>query len=163
MPRISAREPNATLTVAGSSPSKRVQRYANGHGIEVTGYVPDIRIYLRKARVVACPVSVGAGIQNKVLEAMAMGKPVVASSKSCQALSVVDGEHLLMADQPEEFAEAVVRVIRDDDLARRLGRNGRGYVEQNHYWDEKARELEEVYHKAIASTRARQCRQEKRR
>jgi sugar transferase (PEP-CTERM/EpsH1 system associated) len=155
MPQVRACLPDATLTIAGSSPSKRVQRYATGHGIEVTGHVPDIRVCLRNARVAACPVSVGAGVQNKVLEAMAMGKPVVATSKACQALSVVDGEHVLIADQPQEFAEALVRIIRDDDLAGRLGRNAREYVDKHHNWNEKARQLEETYSEAIASARAR--------
>lgn len=155
MPRVKASEPGATLTIAGSSPSKRIQRYAIGHGIEVTGHVPDMRVCLRNARVAACPVSVGAGVQNKVLEAMAMGKPVVATSKACQALSVVDGEHVLIADQQEDFAEALVRIIRDDDLAGRLGRNGREYVDNNHNWNEKARQLEETYSEAIASAGAR--------
>jgi len=155
MPRVKACEPGATLTIAGSSPSKRIQRYGAGHGIEVTGHVPDIRVCLRSARVAACPVSVGAGVQNKVLEAMAMGKPVVATSKACQALSVVDGEHVLIADQQEEFAEALVRIIRDDELAQRLARNGREYVDKHHNWSDKAREIEETYSRAIASAAAR--------
>ena len=156
MPLIRAREPEATLTIAGSSPSKRVRQYGLARGIEVTGYVPDIRVPLRKARVAVCPVSVGAGVQNKVLEAMAMGKPVVATSKACHALSAKDGEDLLITDEPKAFAEAVVRVLRDDELALKLGQNGRKYVENNHNWDENARQLEETYHKAIASVKGRQ-------
>jgi len=151
MPLIRAREPEATLTIAGSSPSKRVRQYGLARGIEVTGYVSDIRVPIRKARVAVCPVSVGAGVQNKVLEAMAMGKPVVATSKACQALSAKNGEDLLIADEPKAFADAVVRVLHDDELALKLGQNGRKYVENNHSWDENARLLEEVYHKAIAS------------
>jgi glycosyltransferase involved in cell wall biosynthesis len=155
MPRVKVSEPDATLAIAGSSPSKRVRRYATGGGIEVTGHVADMRVCLRNARVAACPVSVGAGVQNKVLEAMAMGKPVVATSKACQALSVVDGEHVLIADQPAEFAKALVRVICDDDLAGRLGRNGREYVDKHHNWDEKARQLEKTYSEAISAAGAR--------
>ncbi len=119
----------------------------------VTGYVPDIRPYLRAARVAVCPITVGAGIQTKVLEAMAMGRPVVATSRACQALSVKNGEHLLIADKPDEFADAVVRLIHDDDLAGTLGRKGRAYVEQYHNWDDKARQLIDAYKKAGASMR----------
>ena len=151
MPLIRAREPEATLTIAGSSPSKRVRRYGLAPGIEVTGHVPDIRVPIQKARVAVCPVSVGAGVQNKVLEAMAMARAVVATSKACQALSVRNGEDLLIADEPKAFAEAVVRLLRDDKLALKLGQNGRKYVERNHSWDDNARLLEEAYHKAIAS------------
>ena len=151
MPLIIAREPQTTLTIVGSSPSRRVQRYGRMPGVTVTGYVPDIRASLREARLAVCPVTVGAGIQTKVIEAMAMGKPVVATSKACQALSVRNGEDLVITDEPKAFAEAVVRVLRDDKLALKLGQNGRKYVENNHSWDENARLLEESYHKAIAS------------
>jgi glycosyltransferase involved in cell wall biosynthesis len=151
MPMIRTRYPEATFTIVGSSPSKRLRRYAANGEIDVTGYVPDIRVSLQRARVAVCPVSVGAGVQNKVLEAMAMGKPVVATSKACQALSVRNGEDLLISDEPKAFAEAVVRVLRDDKLALKLGQNGRRYVENNHNWDENARMLEGVYGKAIAS------------
>lgn len=151
LPLIRAREPRATLTIVGSSPSKRVLQYGAMPGVTVTGFVPDIRPLLNRAYVAVCPITVGAGIQTKVLEAMAMGKPVVATSKACQALSAKDGEDLLIADEPKAFAEAVVRVLRDDKLALKLGQNGRKYVENNHSWDENVRMLEEVYHKAIAS------------
>jgi glycosyltransferase involved in cell wall biosynthesis len=120
----------------------------------VTGYVPDIRVHLEKARVAVCPVTVGAGIQNKVLEALAMARPVVATSKACQALSVRNGEHLLIADTPQEFADAVVRLLRDDGLAETLGRNGRRYVETYHNWDDKACQLLDAYQKAGATVPA---------
>jgi sugar transferase (PEP-CTERM/EpsH1 system associated) len=150
-PLIVSREPRATLTIVGSSPSKLVQRYGRAAGVTVTGHVPDIRPYVRSARVAVCPITVGAGIQTKVLEAMAIGRPVVATSKACRALSVTNGEHLLIADKPQEFADAVVRLIRDDGLAETLGRNGREYVETHHNWDDKARQLVETYQKAGAS------------
>jgi len=152
-PLIASREPRATLTIVGSSPSKLVQRYGRAAGVTVTGYVPDIRPHVRAARVAVCPITVGAGIQTKVLEAMAMGRPVVATSKACRALSVNNGEHLLIADKPDEFADAVVRLIHDDELAETLGRNGRAYVETQHNWDDKARQLIDAYQKAGASMR----------
>jgi sugar transferase (PEP-CTERM/EpsH1 system associated) len=153
LPLIMSSEPQTTLTIVGSSPSRRLRQYGRMPGVTVTGYVPDIRASLRQARVAVCPVTVGAGIQTKVIEAMAMGKPVVATTKACQALSAKDGEDLLIADEPRAFADAVVNVLRDDKLALKLGQNGRKYVENNHSWDENARLLEETYHKAIASTR----------
>jgi glycosyltransferase involved in cell wall biosynthesis len=113
-----------------------------------------MRPFVGNARVGVCPITVGAGVQNKVLEAMAMGRPVVATSRACRALSVVDGEHLLIADEPGTFADAVVKLLHDDKLALRLGRNGREYVEKNHNWDDKARQLEETYSKAIGGSRS---------
>jgi len=154
-PLIMSQEPQATLAIVGSSPSRLVQRCGRMPGVTITGYVPDIRPFLREARVAVCPIKVGAGIQTKVLEAMAMGKPVVATSKACKALSVKSGEHLLIADDPKEFADAVVRLLRDDELAEQLGQNGRAYVENHHNWDDKARQLVETYQKAAASMRPR--------
>ncbi len=161
LPLIMSSEPQASLAIVGSSPSRRLQQYARTPGVTVTGYVPDIRACLRQARVAVCPITVGAGIQTKVIEAMAMGRPVVATSKACQALSAKNGEDLLIADEPKAFAEAVVSVLRDDKLALNLGRNGRKYVENNHSWDDNARLLEAAYLKAIALTRNR--RQDRRR
>jgi len=154
LPLVRAREPKATLTIVGSSPSKRVLRCGALSGVQVTGHVPDMRPFVGNARVGVCPITVGAGVQNKVLEAMAMGRPVVATSRACRALSVVDGEHLLIADEPGTFADAVVKLLHDDKLALRLGRNGREYVEKNHNWDDKARQLEETYSKAIGGSRS---------
>jgi len=154
LPLVMDSEPHANLTIVGSSPSRRLRQYGRTPGVTVTGYVPDMRASLRQARVAVCPVTVGAGIQTKVIEAMAMGRPVVATSKACQALSAKNGEELLIADEPKAFAEAVVTVLRDDKLALKLGQNGRKYVENNHSWDENARLLEKAYHKAIASKRA---------
>jgi glycosyltransferase involved in cell wall biosynthesis len=77
-----------------------------------------------------------------------MGKPVVATSKACQALSVSRGQHLLIADDPKAFADAVVKLLLDDNLAVRLGREGRRYVEEHHNWNDRAVELERVYENA---------------
>jgi glycosyltransferase involved in cell wall biosynthesis len=155
LPRIRRREPGTRVTIVGSAPSRVLRRFASRDGIRVTGYVPDIRVCLRTARVAAFPIRAGAGIQNKVLEALALGIPVVATSKACQALSVLDGEHLLVADDPDEFAQAVVRVIREDDVAERLAQNGRQYVEENHDWDDKASQLEATYRSAAVSQKDR--------
>jgi len=154
LPLIKRSEPNAALTIVGSSPSRQVQRCGSIPGVTVTGYVPDIRPYVREARVAVCPITVGAGIQTKVIEAMAMAKPVVATSKACQALSARNGEHLLIADEPKAFADAVIKILRDDKLARTLGQSARRYVEKNHNWDEETSQLEKTYYKAINSTSA---------
>jgi glycosyltransferase involved in cell wall biosynthesis len=148
LPLICKQLPETTLVIAGSTPSKTVQRLGQHGNVHITGSVPDLRPVFQRARVAVCPIVVGAGIQNKVLEAMAMGKPVVATSKACQALSVSRGQHLLIADDPKAFADAVVKLLLDDNLAVRLGREGRRYVEEHHNWHDRAVELERVYENA---------------
>lgn len=148
LPLIREQLPETTVLIAGSNPSKAVQRLAWRSNVQTTGYVSDLRPVFQRARVVVCPLVVGAGVQNKVLEAMAMGKPVIATPKACQALSVINGRHLLVADDPRAFAKAVVKLLTDDDLAVRLGQAGRRYVEAHHAWAEKAMALERVYEEA---------------
>jgi len=149
LPLIKKEIPEVKLYIVGNNPSNKVKCF-DGEGVKITGYVPDIRTYMARTKIAVSPTTVGAGIQNKVIEAMAMGKPMVATSKACQALSVINNEHLLIADEPEEFAEAVVQLLRDDDLAVALSREARKYVEKYHCWEEKAKQLERIYSNLIA-------------
>ena len=120
---------------------------------EVTGTVADLRPYLSQATIAAAPITYGAGIQNKVLEAMAMGTPVVATSKAVSALPVRNNEEVLIADNPESFSEEVIRLLRDQRLRNQLAQKGRRYVEQNHGWDGIVERLEKIYLEVIAERR----------
>ena len=152
MPRVWARHPGVRLTVVGERPHPRVRKLAEQHPsrISVTGGVPDVRPYLAEATVSVAPVLYGVGVQNKVLEAMAMGTPVVCSPASCNALAVRDGEHVLVAQSAEEFAAAVARLINETALQQRLSQAARTYVEQHHDWRRSAAQLEDIYHEEIA-------------
>ena len=148
MPRVWAQRPDAKLVIAGSGPSAAVHRLAaqNAGRVEVTGFLPDLRVPLRRATVAAAPLLYGAGIQNKVLEAMACGTPVVASPLAVSALEHVrTGADCLVAESPDAFAEAILRLIEDRRLCEEMGAAGRRYVEQHHDWDEIAGRLENVY------------------
>jgi sugar transferase (PEP-CTERM/EpsH1 system associated) len=153
MPRIWTRRPDARLLVVGANPPAAVRRLAKRAvtRVEVTGSVRDVRPYLMRATVSVSPLPYAVGIQNKVLEAMAAATPVVATHAACSALRAVPGEHLLMADDPDAFAAAVLRLLDDTALARTLGAAGRRYVEAQHDWRAAARDLEAVYHDAIAA------------
>lgn len=107
------------------------QRY----GVDLTGYVDDIRPYVRDAACYVVPLRVGGGSRLKILDAWAMGKAVVSTSIGCEGLSAVDGENILIRDTPEEFAAAVRSVLRDEDLRCRLGEHGRETVVQYYSWD----------------------------
>lgn len=154
MPRVWAHCPQAQVVIAGKDPApelKRAQRrVANVH---LTGTVPDLRPYLRGATVAVSPLVYGAGIQNKVLEAMACATPVIASRQAIAALTAVDGEHLLVAEDADAFAQHLLRLLADPALRQRLGTAGRRYVERHHDWARIAERLEQVYLSAMASTR----------
>lgn len=152
MPLVWARRPDARLVIAGSRPTSAVRQLAANHGgrIEVTGYVPDLRTPLQQASVAVAPLLYGAGIQNKVLEAMACGTPVVASPLAVSALShLQDGMDGLVADTPQAYAEQILRLLSDDALRERMGAAGRRYVEAHHHWDAIAAQLETIYQRSM--------------
>jgi glycosyltransferase involved in cell wall biosynthesis len=97
--------------------------------------VPDVRPYLRRSAAVVVPLRIARGVQNKVLEALAMGKAVIASPQALVGLRARPGAEVLLAREPEEWAAAVHRLFADGDLRRRLGSAGRRYVEERHRWE----------------------------
>ena len=156
MPLVWAQRPDTRLVIAGSRPTSAVCQLATNHGgrIEVTGYVPDLRNPLQEASVAVAPLLYGAGIQNKVLEAMACGTPVVASPLAVSALSHLQaGTDGLVADTPKAYAEHILRLLSDDALRERIGAAGRHYVETHHDWNAIAAQLEMIYLRSIKDVR----------
>jgi sugar transferase (PEP-CTERM/EpsH1 system associated) len=145
MPLVWARRPGVRLEIVGKNPPRAICALAKDDRVHVTGFVPDLRPYLARATVSVSPMQYSVGIQNKVLEAMAMGTPVVASSQACSALKVRNGTHLLVADDPATFAERVLRLLDDVALRREMAINGRNYVEERHDWRTIAHNLENIY------------------
>jgi glycosyltransferase involved in cell wall biosynthesis len=145
MPLIWARLPEAHVTIAGSSPPASVLALKHDARVEVTGFLPDLRPVIAQAAVAACPLRYGVGIQNKVLEAMAMETPVVAARQAARALSAIDGRDLLLATTAEEYAQALLTLLENQQRAAAIGVAGRRYVEQYHDWDVAAERLELLY------------------
>jgi sugar transferase (PEP-CTERM/EpsH1 system associated) len=139
-PRILQRRPDATFTVVGHRVPAEVQRLA-ATNVVMTGWVPDVRPYLARAAAVVVPLRMGGGTRLKVLEALAMGKGLVSTTIGCEGLAVQDSEQLLVADAPQAFADAVVRLLDDRNLAHRLGARGRALVERDYGWDAVGRGL----------------------
>ncbi len=132
MPRIWRQRPDIRLIIAGSNPPSVIQKMARDPRIEVTGYVQDLRPYIEQAMVAVSPLPYAVGIQNKVLEAMASGTPVVCSSCAVAGLQAREGQDILVADDPEFFASAVLRLLDDRQLWERISENGLMYVTTNH-------------------------------
>lgn len=150
LPLIWAKKPQVRLSVVGKDPPVEIRALAADPRIEVSGYVADIRPYLLKAVVAAAPLTYGAGIQNKVLEAMACGLPVVTTPLAARNLSARDGQDLLVAQEPAAFAQTVLDLLDHPERRAAVGQAGRRYVERCHNWDTIANQLEHIYRSAIA-------------
>jgi sugar transferase (PEP-CTERM/EpsH1 system associated) len=152
MPRVWARVPEAELVIVGQNPPRRVRALAaDSPRVTVTGSVPDVRPYLRSAAAAVIPLVYGAGSQFKVLEAMGCGTPVVATPRAVGALDARPGRDVVVADEPESFADAVVGLLGDPERQREIGRAGRAYVEAHHQWSRIATRLEGIYDEVVAA------------
>ncbi len=151
MPLVWKQQPQATLTLVGSKPPKSLQRLASDARVNVTGYVDDIRPYIQMAQVMMSPMVYSVGLQNKVLEAMALGTPTVVAAQSAKALKALHGSDLLVANSAREFAEATLLLLSEPALHKKISSNGRSYVEQHHDWRVATEQLVAVYQQAIAS------------
>jgi glycosyltransferase involved in cell wall biosynthesis len=134
-PEVRRRLPEATFRLVGSRPGPAARRIGRIEGVELVGEVPDVRPYLADATVVVAPLRVARGIQNKVLEALAMQKAVVASPQALEGLAVEPGEHLLSADTPEAWVNSIIDLFQRPDLGARLAAAGRRYVEEHYDWN----------------------------
>ncbi len=136
LPRVRAEFPEARLSIVGSRPTKEVQRLGEHEGVTVTGFVDSTADWMARAEVAVAPLRVARGIQNKVLEAMAMGLPVVGTTSATQGVAAVHGRHYLVADRVEEQAHAVRGLLRDAASRERLGAAARRFVEEHHDWEQ---------------------------
>ncbi len=149
MPRVWAERPEVKLCVVGKDPLREIQALAEHPNVIVTGTVEALPPYLQQAAIAVAPIQYGAGIQNKVLEALACAAPVVTTSQAMSALQAVPGHDLMVADDPQAYAAAIVDLLADPDKRSALGRNGRIYVEKYHHWPSVAAGLEDIYRQAI--------------
>jgi sugar transferase (PEP-CTERM/EpsH1 system associated) len=134
-PTLHAKRPEAKLYLVGRRPAPSVRRLAQQPGVVLVGQVADVRPFLARAAVTVVPLRLARGIQNKVLEALAMARPTVASPPSLAGLRATPGTHLLSATTPAEWVAAVLRLLDEEALARRLAAAGRRYTEEHHCWD----------------------------
>lgn len=143
-PRIQAGFPEVKFYIVGSNPHPQIWSLQESDGIRVTGFVEDIRPYYLAADVCVIPLRLARGVQNKVLEAMAMERPVMATSMAIQGIEAVTDKQLLISDSPEEFASKVMDLLKNEKKRRDLGRNSRKWVKSNYQWSSNMKMLEEI-------------------
>jgi sugar transferase (PEP-CTERM/EpsH1 system associated) len=142
LPIIRAEEPEVRLTIVGRTPTPAVKKLAEDAAVTVTGRVEDVRPYMRDAAVYIVPLRIGGGTRLKIFEAMSMGKAVVSTTVGAEGLPVINGEHVMLADEPRTFARAVVRLMRDAERRRRLEAAARTLVLERYDWSAVAGSLE---------------------
>jgi len=148
-PRIRSCVPDAKFQIVGRNPVESIQRLNRESGIEVTGTVDDVRPFLGRASLIAIPLLVGGGTRIKIYEAMAMSKSVVSTSLGAEGLQVQSGVHLEMADQPEDFAEKTINILKNPAIQRTLGQSARNLVVENFSAEKVARQFERICLNAI--------------
>jgi glycosyltransferase involved in cell wall biosynthesis len=134
LPLVRERRPDVRVRWIGRAPAEVMERYRDRYGIELTGYVDDIRPYVQGAACFIVPLRVGGGTRLKILDAWAMGKAVVSTSAGAEGLATEDGRNILVRDTPESFAEAVDLVLEDAELRDRLGAAARRTAEEVYDW-----------------------------
>lgn len=149
MPRVWAQRPETKLWIVGKDPTREIVALADDARITVTGMVPEIRPYLQRATIAVTPIVYGAGIQNKVLEAMACATPVVTTPQAISAIQVTPGQDLLVGDTPEAFATQIVTLLADPAQQRAIGAAARRFVETHHDWYTIASNLTHIYETAV--------------
>ena len=141
MPCVWKARPDTRLIVVGKDPPVDIKELDKNPLVTITGTVEDVRPYLWRGTISAVPLLYGAGIQNKILEAMATGTPVVTSSRTLSALQVQPGKDLLVADNSEKFAQSILQLIDDQNINRAVGNSGLAYVRSKHNWNSIATQM----------------------
>lgn len=134
-PIVLSRHPDTTLVIAGMNPSPRVRNLEHLDGVAVTGFLESLEPLFNSAKAVIIPLKIARGIQNKVLEAFAHGVPVVSTPAGAEGIECVAGQHLLVAEDAEAFADAVCRLLIDDELATQLSNAAHNLIRQRYDWE----------------------------
>jgi polysaccharide biosynthesis protein PslH len=160
LPIVRAEIHAANFTICGSRPVRAVRRLAKLGGVTVTGWVPDTRPYLDRAEVFVAPLRMARGVQNKLLEALAMGLPCVASVAAWSGTAIPRGDGIVAADDPREFAEHIISLLQDSKWRAKMGRRARAVAEANYRWETQMARLDQVIAAAASQPRpppARAC------
>jgi sugar transferase (PEP-CTERM/EpsH1 system associated) len=158
LPLLRERRPGVKLIIVGADPSPAVRRLADVPGVTVTGSVPDVRPFVRRTALMVAPLNIARGTQNKILEAMAMGVPVVTSDIAAGGVDAVAGEHLLVAGEVAAYEAAVLRILEQPTERARLAAAGRARVQSHHDWDASMRRLDGIIERGLHEAEASRAR-----
>jgi sugar transferase (PEP-CTERM/EpsH1 system associated) len=154
LPLLQSRRPGVKLTIVGADPSSAIKALGRLPGVSVTGSVPDVRPYLERAALLVAPLNIARGTQNKILEAMAAGVPVVTSRVAAGGVDATCPEHFLVASTPEEYRDAILRILNDPSERTRLAHAGRQRMLSHHAWDKSMRRLDRIIERCLGMSRA---------
>jgi sugar transferase (PEP-CTERM/EpsH1 system associated) len=146
LPKLLPYKPGTSLLLAGANPNIRVMVLKSGH-VEVSGWVPDMRECYAGAKIFIAPMQIGTGLQNKLLEAMAMEIPCITSPLAFRALNAKSGIHLLVAETPDEYVKHILFLLNNPEKAREIGKNARTFVQQNFSWEKESAKIEALLKK----------------
>jgi glycosyltransferase involved in cell wall biosynthesis len=151
LPTVRSAVPDVTLTIVGRNPTARIREVAARHSaLNLVGQVPDVRPFIDRAAAFVVPMRIGGGTRLKIFEAMAMGKPVVTTAIGAEGLPVADNLHARFGDTPQEFAQAVISVLNEPDVARRLSEEAATFVRANFGWNRVAMEFADICSTVVA-------------
>lgn len=150
LPLLRAQRPGIKLVIVGADPSPAMRRLGELPGVTVTGSVPDVRPYVRASALMVAPLNIARGTQNKILEAMAMGVPVVTSRVAAGGVDALDREHFLVADSPAGYARAILSIVDNPAERSRLALAGRERMLSNHAWPNSMQRLDGIVERCLA-------------
>ncbi len=148
-PAVRERVPGVRFYIVGANPTCEILKLGQDPDVVVTGTVDDIRDYIYQAVIYASPMRYGTGIKNKVLEAMALGVPVVATPASIAGIPAVDGEHIILAESPDTFTREIIELLEDKTKRACVSKKARELVEEHFNWADRARMIEDIYRRII--------------
>jgi len=153
-PLMRTQLPGAVFHLVGAAPAPEIRALASQPGVRLTADLPDLRAALCAARVYVCPVRFGTGMKNKILEAMALGLPIVAYPGAVTGIDCVAGKHLQVAQDAKEFAAQALALLRAPEQAQRMAQAGQQLVEEKYSWESRAAAYEQLYEQVIEERRA---------
>ncbi len=153
-PLLKSRLPEVKFIVVGQAPPPEIQSLSQDQAVTITGRVDDVRPFLKKGRVFICPVRLGGGFRGKILEAMAIGRPVVSTSLGAEGVPAQQRKNIILADRPEEFTQGILDLMTDDTLFERIRTHARKLVEEKYAWEKGVQIMEGVLEKMLKETRS---------
>jgi glycosyltransferase involved in cell wall biosynthesis len=144
LPIVRAEIPGVNFTICGNRPTTAVRSLARRQGVTVTGWVPDIRPFLARAEIFVAPLRMARGVQNKILEALAMGLPCVASIPAWSGTIIPAGEGILATDNPQQFAEYVICLLQDNAWRAEMASRARGAAEAHYRWEAQMARFDDI-------------------